>query len=459
MKIKDSKAVLFPIDTVSRELEWQLLLSCKLSMYGYNSVIGHKQFIREIHKSSNNCIWFGRLGQNEGLGSNDIDTVNIGKDNGTLFYYLHDEGGFYNNKDYDSSVKRINAYEHTWRHKDFKICTWGRYQKDVLKELVHSPENQIITTGMPRFDLYLKEFDWLDMNEVKSIKSNYGNFILITTKFGTANTSERISGLVRINKLIKKSYNLDSTEVQTIFDKWKKDNKDFTELANLIHEISVKNQSKNFVVRPHPSENLLFYKEVFKYYPNVKVIREGDVRAWIKGCDQMIHSGCTTGFEGVIAGKKVINFLPKEHVDSPYNIAIAEESGILATNPNEVNDILNKNNTSDNDRFSESAQSKLLNINEKSIDAILSLFEREVDSSPSIISTNLPLKAKYRLFRHRVNLKKEKRQTKGMSGRVTRLSDLPKSTIRKMVKSYNQEYNTDIEIKELSNTYCVIGKS
>ena len=51
----------------------------------------------------------------------------------------------------------------------------------------------------------------------------------------------------------------------------------------------VKFSNEKFIIRPHPSENIIFYKNEFKEFKNINIIQDGPVQQWITDCKFIIH--------------------------------------------------------------------------------------------------------------------------------------------------------------------------
>jgi hypothetical protein len=66
----------------------------------------------------------------------------------------------------------------------------------------------------------------------------------------------------------------------------------------------------SIVIRPHPLENHDVWHELARPHNNVEVIYEGNVLAWLKAANAVIHNGCTTGIEAFIVKVPVIAYRP-----------------------------------------------------------------------------------------------------------------------------------------------------
>ena len=83
--------------------------------------------------------------------------------------------------------------------------------------------------------------------------------------------------------------------------------------VDLINNLTKKFPNYNFCVRPHPVENISYWHKKLYKRNNLHINNSGTASFWIKNCKLMIQSGCTTGCEGVISNKLVINYVPVKY--------------------------------------------------------------------------------------------------------------------------------------------------
>jgi hypothetical protein len=77
-----------------------------------------------------------------------------------------------------------------------------------------------------------------------------------------------------------------------------------------IRHLAQSTEGFDIVLRPHPVENIEAWKVYLDDIPNVHVIREGSITAWVNSAFALMHNGCTTAIEATISGKPVITYLP-----------------------------------------------------------------------------------------------------------------------------------------------------
>lgn len=438
MRSLKGKIVLFPIDTVVREFEWQLVLSLELSKFGYTSIIGHSGVIRELHKDSKNCIWFGRMPQAK---FNDSSAVlKEMKVNKSVFYFIDDEGGLYPEVDYNRTL--LTRYPTSMNSLKYvrQIFTWGERQKNILISKAGIPEDRILTTGMPRFDLYKKKFCKLFENDVKGTKQE--PYILVTTKFGFANSS-----VEPWQKKIK---------VRGI-EAWKKDMNLFTEYVAVITSVIKALKNVHFIVRPHPAEDLYFYRDIFDEYPNVTVSREGSVSKWIANSNAVVHTGCTTGLEATLASKPTFNFAPTTLKELDL-IPVVKEAGKKFDNSRQLIEELvrlNDEETSQKEKYSIESKETLYNIENSSFDKIIDFMKNQENIYSSILIPN-KFYTNWKLMRRRSSLKNKKLQAKE-SHKLTKKPDLSYSRTQLIVAKHNEHFDGNSKIHLFRKDFCVVG--
>jgi hypothetical protein len=91
-------------------------------------------------------------------------------------------------------------------------------------------------------------------------------------------------------------------------EQWAGENIILANFIKLIHKLSINFPGKNFVLRPHPGEDIELYKTVFSGVKNIFVVKKGAVSQWIMASELVIHDGCTTAIESFLAEVLVINY-------------------------------------------------------------------------------------------------------------------------------------------------------
>lgn len=359
------------LDTVSRDLEWQLIMAQKNANNGIATVISHARFFEYFHENSKNCIWLGRFPTATGDTKGDEKLLKDCHKKNTKFMLLPDEGGIYSIKNYHQSVKTCYFTNKISNSAFKKVLFWGKYQKQIVEEIVPEASDKYTITGVPRFDLCKHEYKWLDQKHLREIKNKYKNYILVNTSFSRFNTCpKRVDNFSQRAIQIATTHNASDKEAyDQIFNIWNRHGLLLIKFVLLVKELAFALPNSHIILRPHPGEALDIYKKAFQNFPNVIINREGDIRPWLRAASLVIQSNCSTGLEASLMSTPVINYIPDEIKDSKLNNKYIDRIGNLCTN---ITDILYTtdnmlNGTNCTNTIPEGMKEIINNINEDSI--------------------------------------------------------------------------------------------
>lgn len=322
--MKKNKIVLIPIESFKRDALSRIFFGSQLNLNGIDVIIGPPMVLLDvILPSVSNPIWIGRFISLTGDSSADNRLLNTLKKQNGKIYYLHDEGAFYADDNYESSLHMLHNAKLMNDDVVQYVLVWGECQKQILEKAILG--NKILVSGMYRFDL-LKPLKAIN----KDLKIKYGkNYTLINTRFPEANTLKGEVGIFDnrtlshyLNSNYSKQYGLDD-----MFAVWAVINESFSHFVYAIYRLISKNPDRLFVIRPHPAESPKFYKNAFCYFDNVIIDNEENISDHILSAELIIHNECTTGIEAIIAGKPTINFVSTK----TKNIVGTSSAGILVS--------------------------------------------------------------------------------------------------------------------------------
>lgn len=295
----DRKILYLPIETVNRELDAKILLALEAIKNQYHVIIGRRMFTERILR---------KVGAGHYLSKDKIKNKkeNLVKKN--VMYYLLDEEGLVSNKD-ENFLNNLPT-----NIKDFHdiVFFWGNQQKRLFESRFPKLKNIFFLTGNPRIDLLKKEIQDTLTKPNKAPEK----YILINTNFSAGNNNSSDKELI---EMIKEKF------VRFSQKKWNQKNENdlvdkinyykllFKEYVSMIQKLSERFPSLNFIVRPHPSENLKTWKNELNSLNNVIITREENVHKWIKYSLGVIHTGCTTGIESYVSNIPVIQYNPIEN--------------------------------------------------------------------------------------------------------------------------------------------------
>lgn len=92
------------------------------------------------------------------------------------------------------------------------------------------------------------------------------------------------------------------------------------------------------VFRPHPAEDVDFYKHIFQNIDYILVSKDFEIGFWIQNSALVIGSNCTTLVEAAVYGKPTVSFLPKinKKIDQILELSLSNEVSFKASNPAEL---------------------------------------------------------------------------------------------------------------------------
>jgi surface carbohydrate biosynthesis protein len=207
---------------------------------------------------------------------------------------------------------------------------WGNVQYDAILKSGIVPSEKLHVTGTPRYDFCC--LPWINIYDHPYNGKNYflvnTNFPLLFPKFQT------------FAQEIETFYTLSNFSIEEII---KITNEFFSNWSKIIESIiSISKLNKiNIVIRPHPFEDELVYKKIFKNFDNVEVIKVGSAIPWIFHSNALIHRDCSTALEASFMNINPISIeYPKS--SSNYRQEVPQKVSVKANNLEELNEIVQK---------------------------------------------------------------------------------------------------------------------
>lgn len=396
--------LLFPIETKSREFDYKLILAHK-AIKDHPSSVAFIGSIPAIHENIDR--FQSGLYISKTIFTSTREDVNSGrykkfKKKGFDIIHLHEEGGVFPGDSHDWAESLRKLYDINILDTNDVLCVWGNTQADL--EIVRRTSGvPIRVTGHPRFDLN-KDYRHIYSKEVNRLKEKYGDYILINSNFASSNFGGKFSDLYAyaLDPQLSKSKNLSK-----FFHYLLNQSQQMYHMIHLVMLAASHFKNVNFIYRPHPSESVSFYEDVFTDYVNVMVVREGPVNPYILGSIGVIHDGCTTSLESFKAGKPVMNY---KAFDSNYELYLPNQIGVITTTPSEAIEYLNKiisgEYTNDNSRFEKTATDLLYNLSaDDSFQLLFSLISEKIESKAVKLEILHPSTASFFLWSYRRGLK------------------------------------------------------
>lgn len=379
-----------------RELNTYMLISIIAAYRGYRIYIGtHYSIIKLLKiKKSNGGIFI-----NKGSSVKNLSQF-IKKKCDKLVIIDQEISPGYSNYFYDFSIP-ARHYEDTLSFVDRYYCVNDIVKKIALKNLLKENKKlKIVSVGWPRFDLMKENFKDIFSDKVKQLKKKYSDFILFNSDFAlVSNKDIEIFDSTNIFRKANKEFVNKNNKIKRNFRNHAI--KDFNRFKNFLLNIKNKIGNKKIVIRPHPAESASEWKKIVKISKNIFLEKPSyDVTAAILAADSVVHRGCTTGYQSLVAQKKpaYINLLNDK---KPYHFrpSLFEMSKNIE-NENEFLKWLKKNKNVYS-KIDKSKLEKILNIKKKlSSERIVDDFDNlkvkfETNHQPFQLYTDVEVKFEY----------------------------------------------------------------
>lgn len=325
--------ILLPIETINREIDFKLVLAALLSGKKNKIYIGQHNFLNSLMDQFKNGLYIGKNVFPRSAANEKGETINKIKSRGFKVIYLHEEGAVFKGDPNNWKETLNRQYNTGFFDQNDVVCNWGKFQNQ--HDISRADHLNIQVTGHPRFDLYKPKWKAYFEIETSDIKKKYGDYILINGNYGLYNHGRGAS------YVFSKEANYDVDNPVSRMDRVsfiKFSGMQCLSMIELTHQLALNYKHKNFIYRPHPSENHEFYKDIFRGVPNIFVNHDGPVSTWILGAEAIIHDGCTTALEAAIAEKPVINY--KTVFNEDADIWLPNQLGVRAESFLEVKKII-----------------------------------------------------------------------------------------------------------------------
>ncbi len=297
--------LIIPVESQVRELDAKLLLSCCAAERGYPVIIGSRAFVH-----------FEVGGMPQGL----YVAKSMRSMSSLMFSLIRKLGHEIIAWEEEALVHpppevfySLRLSPQTMRHVS-RLFAWGRDNEVLMQQYPELPDDlQIHVTGNPRGDMLRPELRPYFSDKVDSIRSQYGDFILINTNFTDVNPYLPTIGLFEPSDDLHKPPRMGQAgkgmplEFATGLAAHKE-----AILADFLTMIPALEQAfpgMKIIVRPHPSENLKRYADLAAKHANVIVVQEGNVLPWLLASKALVHNGCTTAVEAYAMDVPAIAYL------------------------------------------------------------------------------------------------------------------------------------------------------
>lgn len=215
------------------------------------------------------------------------------------------------------------------------IFCWGNF--DYRNYLNYFKIKKFYLTGSPRVDLWKTKF----LPLWKSKKKNKKN-VLIISNFSFVNNLYNLQEILKRRN--KEGYYKRSPKLKNLeLDFYEHQNKLMIKFIDLIKYLSKNLKNRSIIFRPHPAENVKFWREKLKKYKNVEIVEEGILTTLISNTEVVVQNGCTSALEAFISKKKVIEFDPIKNKGNKFGVFTKEFATIANTNKQVLDEISSQN--------------------------------------------------------------------------------------------------------------------
>ena len=284
-----------------RELDGKLLLAVLAAYRGHQVLISS---LGEIFYGINSKFLNPGIFHTKSLtpGKSKIDRHQKIIDKNSIISSIDEESGI-DQSGYDQFAK--DRYSSLTIDQSAAVFGWGLEDTNTLKKIYAESSKKIHKTGSPRVDLWRPTFTdyW---KAPKNLPQK--PFLLISSNMFCTHKNSFHENYKFLSEAGYFERNPDL--YKNIFYQWSEDSKKLYEFIDAIKYISKNNCGYDIVLRPHPTEDISAWRIFLKDVPNVHVIREESISAWVKYAFAIMHNGCTTAIEATILGKPVLTYNP-----------------------------------------------------------------------------------------------------------------------------------------------------
>ncbi|HXG28425.1 MAG TPA: surface carbohydrate biosynthesis protein [Nevskiales bacterium] len=323
--------VLFPVETINRELDFRLFLAAMFVNSNRRIYIGNMQRINRMIRNMYGGLYVGK--HIFYRHPNVLRYYKCLKEKGFAYVYLQEEGAIFpgGEAQWRAELDRQAATDFVWLQPSDWLCHWGDFQNEYYRQRWPMLAARMRATGHPRFDIYKPRFREYYAYEAQQLRDRYGCFLLINTNQSRGNNSRGIAGAFHPMLGYLSS---DTAKHMRTVRLWAKSMNIIAGIVALVHRLHIEFPELPIVLRPHPSESIDFYRQAFRNIDNVHVVYEGPVGPWIIAAEALLHDGCTTAIEAHFADKPVISFRATD--DPEFDQVVPNEIGARCRSEDDV---------------------------------------------------------------------------------------------------------------------------
>jgi len=297
--------LIIPMESQVRELDPKLLLACVAAERGFTVFLGSKTEVGLRIASFPRSIYLGKS-----MTARSVKMFRILKDLGHDIVVWDEEALVHHSKQ-QYYGRRLDP--RTLGQVSI-LLAWGQENAELFREYPTYSGTPIHITGNPRGDMMRREVLPFYEPEAESVRKRFGEFVLINTNFSMVNgflPSLNLRNLGAKSDTPTQAGTAARGLPPEFAEGWASHKKAiFEHFKGFIPLLSKAFPDHTIVIRPHPLENHDVWYQLAGPYKNVQVIYQGNVLAWLKAANAVIHNGCTTGIEAFIVKVPAIAYRP-----------------------------------------------------------------------------------------------------------------------------------------------------
>lgn len=303
------KTILFSIELADRELFAKTWLAMEMVKRGFRVYIGTFRAIHEIRHKIKSCIFFHKS-------SYQRRALQYKRQMGAVIAVMDEEAGIaIPSRNLDDFCQfrygPINkeAYDY--------VFTIGNGYTRRLLAMPNMEGVRVVTTGWPRIDLWREEYAAIHAGKLAEIRKEHGDYWLFVSSFGFTSRAG-MEAQLRNAQADKSSYSEKWVlSLQNVYQA-------LTNYIDLLRQLASHAEQK-IIIRPHTSESIDEWKALFAAYPNVVVIREGDISPWLLAASGVITYRSTVNVQAALNGIPTVQYKINE-IDGIDDLAVFKVS-------------------------------------------------------------------------------------------------------------------------------------